>query len=60
MKWKLEINFPQIPSVTPDGIFGPRTRAAVVAFQQMSNLAADGIVGPATWDALIRRYQDTF
>ena len=52
--------YPQIPSVTPDGIFGPRTRAAVVAFQQMSNLAADGIVGPATWDALIRRYQDTF
>ena len=38
--------------VTADGVFGPGTRAAVVAFQRAHGLAADGVVGPATWAAL--------
>jgi peptidoglycan hydrolase-like protein with peptidoglycan-binding domain len=40
-------------SVAVDGIFGPKTDAAVRAFQQSRNLAVDGIVGPKTWTALI-------
>lgn len=44
-----------VPSVTQDGIFGPRTQSAVLAFQRFSGLNADGIVGAATWDALYRR-----
>ena len=35
-----------------DGIFGPGTRSAVVAFQRSVGLAADGVVGPKTWQGL--------
>lgn len=39
-----------------DGIFGPKTEAAVRAFQSDENLAVDGIVGRYTWAALLRRW----
>ena len=32
-----------------DGIFGPRTEAAVKAFQRDRGIAVDGIAGPQTW-----------
>jgi peptidoglycan hydrolase-like protein with peptidoglycan-binding domain len=38
--------------VPADGTFGPKTEAAVRAFQRNHGLVPDGIVGPKTWAAL--------
>jgi Putative peptidoglycan binding domain len=38
--------------LVPDGVFGPRTLAAVKNFQKPRGLVADGIVGEKTWARL--------
>ena len=35
-----------------DGVFGPKTEAAVKDIQQSAGLVVDGVVGPLTWAAL--------
>jgi peptidoglycan hydrolase-like protein with peptidoglycan-binding domain len=40
-------------NIAADGIFGPRTEAAVRAVQQASGVGVDGIVGPQTWPKVI-------
>lgn len=41
-----------VPPLVVDGIFGQKTRAAVITFQASKGLARDGIVGPITRAAL--------
>ena len=41
--------------VSPDGVFGPQTDAAVRAYQGRARLAVDGIVGPVTWGTLFAK-----
>ena len=49
-------NYPAIPKVTVDGIFGENTENAVRTFQQIFSLTPDGIVGLATWYKLAFLY----
>ena len=49
---------PSIPAVTPDGVFGPDTRAAVVAFQHQYGLNPDGVVQQATWNRIVQVYRE--
>ena len=42
-------NYPAIPTLTVDGIYGPRTQDAVRIFQRIFNLPQTGITDYATW-----------
>ena len=42
-------NYPAIPKVAVDGIFGPGTEAAVKTFQSVFDLPANGVVDYPTW-----------
>ncbi|MCL2035403.1 MAG: peptidoglycan-binding protein [Oscillospiraceae bacterium] len=48
--------YPSLPFIAVDGIFGPQTQGAVIAFQRMFGLTADGIIGPITWNAITSRH----
>ena len=39
--------------LTVDGAFGPKTKAAVVAFQHAKGLTASGVVQASTWRSLV-------
>lgn len=46
----------EIPPLNIDGIYGPATRAAVLAAQRRYRLPETGIVDPAVWDAIYDQY----
>ena len=57
--WINEIhkNYQFIPEISADGIFGDKTKEAIMIFQRWQGLIADGIVGKLTWDSLYEVYR---
>lgn len=49
-------NYPAIPTVVADGIYGPLTAEAVRTFQRIFSLPQTGITDYATWYAISRIY----
>ncbi len=41
--------YPAIPTITPDGIYGPATKAAVEKFQSVFGLPVTGVIDYPTW-----------
>lgn len=46
---RISKSYPAIPTVTPDGIYGPQTQEAVKKFQQVFGLPQTGIIDYNTW-----------
>ncbi|MGL4989621.1 MAG: peptidoglycan-binding protein [Sarcina sp.] len=49
-------HYPAIQQLAVDGIFGPKTQAAVKVFQDVFNLNQTGIIDSSTWYAISRVY----
>lgn len=50
--------YTDIPIVNADGIFGNRTRDAILTFQRIFGLNIDGVVGPETWALIFETAAD--
>ena len=53
---RISQNYPAIPKVPVDAIFGEATENAVRAFQSIFSLTVDSIVGRATWYTIVMLY----
>lgn len=53
---RISRNYPAIPRIPEDGVFGALTEEAVREFQSIFNLTEDGIVGQGTWYRLVALY----
>ena len=47
----------RLPTVVPDGIYGPSTMQAVSAFQRQYGLPVTGIVDQTVWEAIVKAYE---
>ncbi len=47
----------RLPTVVPDGIYGPDTTNAVTAFQRQQGIPVTGIVDQPTWDLIVSSYE---
>ena len=47
----------RLPSVIPDGIYGPTTAQAVTAFQRLYGIPATGITDERTWNKIVSIYE---
>ena len=48
---------PRLPTVVPDGIYGPTTMNSVTAFQRLYGLPVTGITDQATWEQIVAVYE---
>lgn len=55
---KISQSYGDIPSVEPDGIYGPETTAAVAAFQRQFHLPVTGKVNLETWSRIFSVYEE--
>lgn len=46
-----------LPTVVPDGIYGPTTMQSVSTFQRKYGLPVTGVVNQQTWDAIVNVYE---
>lgn len=47
----------KLPTVVPDGIYGPTTTTAVSSFQRQNGLPVTGITNQQTWDLIVDSYE---
>jgi len=45
--------YPSIPRLNADGIFGPITQSAVVAFQRIFGMVQSGVANQTTWNLIV-------
>ena len=48
---------PRLPTVVPDGIYGPTTMHSVSAFQRLYGLPVTGITDQQTWEKIVAVYE---
>lgn len=52
--------YPEIPRVAADGIFGPATREAVIAYQNLFGLEPTGVVAANTYNSIAGTYRTLY
>ncbi len=48
---------PRLPTVVPDGIYGPATLSSVSAFQRLYGLPITGVTDQQTWEQIVAVYE---
>lgn len=49
---------PRLPTVVPDGIYGPTTMNSVTAFQRLYELPITGVANQDTWERIVEIYEN--
>lgn len=47
----------RLPTVVPDGVYGPSTMIAITAFQRREGIPVTGITDQTTWDRIVAAYE---
>lgn len=48
---------PRLPTVVPDGVYGPTTMQSISAFQRLYGLPITGVTDQTTWDRIVAVYE---